>query len=239
MDKDKINAQHILQEKQMEDLYQIKEVRHFVLPIAKHKVTINYKARFKYTILEYQALRFIAAAQNTIQQDEIIAALGLSKGEATAIFSILVNDRVIEYDQNILAITTLGELSFKDGYSPSRQEMRNFEFYYEPVSSHVVEEIQQYQVHREDYHPIIHSENYRLLDCPLVEEANIIQLYEDIFAQSLMRQTKDFQLGSIQHEGEETSYCLPIQNLQLFELEKGEEIRSVWNPKNHRFIHLA
>lgn len=239
MDKNQMNGQDILIEKQMDESYQIKEMRHFELPIAKHQIVVNYKARFKYSIIEYQTLRFIAISQKIQSQDEIVAALGLSKEDVEQILTTLTYDRVIEKSNDVIAVTPLGNHSFEDGYSPLRQELKKFDFYYEPISSFVVKDIHQFQVQRNPYHPIIHSENYRLLSCPRIDETEIATFYEEIFGQSLTRNTKDFTVDSIQHEGVETSYSIAVQDLQLFDLEKGQEIRSVWNSKNKRFIHLA
>lgn len=239
MEKDQINAQEVLKEKQMEELYRLKDSSHFDLPIAQHQITLHYKARFKYSVVEYQFLRYIAVCEKIKHQYEIVEALGISTEDVERILTNLKYDRVIEMTNEGISMTILGEVSLLDGFSPLRQEVSQFDFYYEPITSFVAIDIQQLQEHNNSIHPIIHSENYLLFDCPYIEKAEILPFYEETFGQSLTFNTKDFTIISIQHEGVESKYHLPVQNLQLFELEKGEEILSVWNSKNKRFIHLA
>lgn len=234
------NANQILVEKEMQNLYFIKDVALYKLPIMEHQVTVHFEAREKYNIFENQLLQFIAVSEEEmISNEELEALIGLTSGELLEWLHMLEKDGAISTEGQSIKLTEKGAVSVLDGFSPVRSLQKQFTFYYEPVTSFFVENINIYTDTSEQLHPIVSAERYDKQLCPLVSEDQIIMLYKKMTNNSLLDAKKDFKLQQLVHHVYERNNSVTIQGLELFNKEGNDFVQAIWNSENKQLIRLA
>lgn len=234
------NAENVLVEKKMDNLFFVKYVEHYNLPIIEHNVTIYFEAREKYNILEQQALQFISISlDSNIELIELEELLGIQDFELASLLEKLEVDGTINLSGGSVVLTEQGKISVLDGFSPSRQMEKQFGFYYEPVTAYLVEDIQLIKQYTNKIHPIVHTESYEQASCPLLEEDKIIAFYKKVMKQNLLHNSKDFKLQRLVHEVNETNKAIGIQSIELYSKEKNSLVHSIWNANNNQLIRLV
>lgn len=234
------NANQVLVEKDMQNLYFVKDVANYKLPIIEHQITIHFEAREKYNIFENQLLQFLSVAEGgEMTKDELESCIGLSAGELADLLEVFGKDGVIVEEDQSIKLTERGQSSVLDGFSPLRVLQKKFEFYYEPVTSFFVENINRYTDSPEQFHPIVTADRYDKQLCSLVSEEQINSLYKKVTKNTLLDSKKDFQLHQMNHQVYERNNYVIVQGMELFNKEGNDFVKAIWNSENKQFIRLA
>ncbi|MBQ0137714.1 MAG: hypothetical protein KBT36_00285 [Kurthia sp.] len=239
MIKEQLHAQQILEEKQMADSYSVKEVHAYELPVAKHQASIYYKARFRYDILQRQTLQLLDASSDAIEQHQLENLLGVEESTLEEILQLLYQDGVIEIKNNLINLSQLGISSAEDGFSPMKSSQQHIEFMYEPVTSFVVKNPLHSSNTKDNNHPIVKSEGYKLDYCSSLDQSQIVVFYEELTGENLLEDKKNFQIEHIAHQASPTEFSVAIQELKLYQRKKTEIVHAIWNAMNKKIIHLA
>lgn len=234
------NANQILVEKEMQNLYFVKDVSLYKLPIIEHQITIHFEAREKYNLFENQLLQFVSASEDArLLKEELEFLIGLSSGEASELLDNLEKDGAIVVEGKWIKLTERGEACVLDGFSPTRVLQKQIAFYYEPVTSFFVENINFFTESMEQLHPIVSAESYDKQHCPLVSDDKISLLYKKVTKDSLLDSKKDFRLHQLVHHSNNRNNHVVVQGLELFNKEGNDFVQAIWNSENKQLIRLA
>lgn len=234
------NANQILVVKDMQNLYFVKDVACYKLPIMEHQLTVHFEACIKYTVFENQLLQFIAVSEHeTILKDELELLIGLSSGEMEELLGILEKDGVITFEGQSIKLTERGQSSVLDGFSPLRILKEKIIFHYEPVTAFFVENINIFTESSEQMHPIVAAERYDKQVCPLINEDQINLLYKKATKKSLLESKKEFKLHQLVHHVYDRNNHVLVQGMELFNKEGNDFVQAIWNSENKQLIRLA
>lgn len=234
------NAQKILKEKKMENLFFIKKVDQYTLPIMDHQVTIYFEAREKYNVLENQILQFLNASEGAVMEiQQLEELIGISEDELASLLRTLEIDETIQIVEQEVKLTKQGVQSVLDGFSPLRNLQQQFSFYYEPVTSYLVEDVLLLNNELEPLHPVVQAENYSRKYCSLLNEENLLAFYKKVTKRSLLEGRKDYKLQSLVHNIGDEDKSMKIQGIELYSKENNQSVTSIWNANNNQLIRLA
>lgn len=234
------NAENVLKEKKMNQLFFVKHVENYRLPIIKYLITIHFEAREKYNIIENQLLQFVENALNKrLTSAELESLLGVQSFELTQLVEKLVKDGALFVEEETIRLTKEGELSATDGFSPVCKGEKAFDFHFEPVTAYLIEDIRLVKQMNHTVHPVVYAENYEKKDCSRIEEDKIVALHKQVTKNNLLDGKKGFEIKQITHEIEDTNKAVTIQNIELYSTEKATTVRAIWNAANNQLIRLA
>lgn len=233
-------AEQLLREKEMNDQYIAQTVNKKELPIITHHVVLYYSANVKYDVLQLQLVKFIANdKEGVVTQGELIELLGVTDAQFTELLAVLNEDAIIDFIEDSIRLTEKGKEALQTGYSPTRELQKNITFYYEPITSYLVKDLNDFPLSSGNEHLACTSDSYKMDYCHYLDEGLVIELYEEVTGEKFSKLLRNIQFDRISHQVNKSGRVITIQDLHLFNRLENGIVQSIWNPKNNKLVRLA